>query len=130
MAEGMFCIASSRERIAIMPGYGLVPIEDMHAPPVKIAMGEGQQEAAELVATHVGPGGKGHLYLKSEAMKGNRPQGCVIMDVEVVALDNNRGPGSDGWQGWMSIVHEREIGDQWLEEADGRRKQLQTFETM
>jgi len=130
MAEGTFCIASSRERIAIMPGYGLVPIEDQNAPPVTVSMGEGQQEAVELIAARMGPGGKGHLYLKSEALKGNRPQGCVIMDVEFVAMDPCRGPGSSGWRGWQSLVAEREVGDQWLEEADGRRKQLETFGTL
>jgi len=130
MAEGMFCIASSRERIAIMPGYGLVPIEDKRAPPVTISVGEGQQEAVELIAKRVGPGGVGHLYLKSEAMKGNRPQGCVIMDVELVGMDPCRGPGSPGWKGWQSLVIERETGDRWLEEADERRKQLETFTTL
>ena len=29
-------------------------------------------------------------------MRGNRPAGCVIMDVEVVALDPCRGPGTPG----------------------------------
>ncbi|CAJ1346414.1 unnamed protein product [Effrenium voratum] len=96
MPEGTFCIASSRERLAIMPGYGLVPIEDQNAPPVQIAVGEGQQEAVELIASKIGPGGKGHLFLKSQAMKMNRPNGCVIMDVEVVAMDANRGPGTPG----------------------------------
>jgi len=38
MAEGAFCIASSRERIAILPGYGLVPIEDQSAPPVPVSV--------------------------------------------------------------------------------------------
>lgn len=127
MAEGMFCIASSRERIAIMPGYGLVPIEDQNAPPVNISVGEGQQEAVEIIAMRCGPGGKGHIYLKTEALKGNRPQGCVCIDVEVVAMDACRGPGSPGWRGWQSLVTERETGDQWLEEADQRRKQLETF---
>jgi len=127
MAEGMFCIASSRERIAIMPGYGLVPIEDQNAPPVTISVGEGQMEAVELIAMRCGPGGKGHLYLKSEALKSNRPAGCICMDVEVVAMDACRGPGSSGWRGWQSLVVERETGDQWLEEADQRRKQLETF---
>ncbi|CAE7890753.1 unnamed protein product [Symbiodinium microadriaticum] len=84
MPEGTFCIASSRERIAILPGYGLVPIEDQNAPPVQVAVGEGQQEAVELIAARVGPGGKGHLFLKSQALKANRPNGCVIMDVELV----------------------------------------------
>jgi len=130
MAEGTFCIASSRERIAIMPGYGLVPIEDQHAPPVTINVGEGSQESVELIASRMGPGGRGHLYLKSDALKGNRPQGCVIMDVEFVAMDPCRGPGSAGWKGWQSLVAERETGDQWLEEADGRRKQLETFGTL
>eukprot|EP00439_Symbiodinium_sp_Y106_P084043 s679_g24.t2 len=83
MPEGTFCIASSRERIAILPGYGLVPIEDQNAPPVQVAVGEGQQEAVELIAGRVGPGGKGHLFLKSQALKANRPNGCVIMDVEL-----------------------------------------------
>eukprot|EP00435_Cladocopium_sp_Y103_P057588 s1303_g19.t2 len=96
MPEGTFCIASSRERIAIMPGYGLVPIEDQNAPPVSISVGEGQQEAVEVIASRVGPGGQGHLYLKSQAMKSNRPAGCVIMDVEVVAMDPCRGPGTPG----------------------------------
>lgn len=126
-AEGMFCIASSRERIAIMPGYGLVPIEDQNAPPVTISVGEGQQEAVESIAMKSGPGGKGHVYLKSDSMKGNRPQGCVVMDVEVVAMDQCRGPGSPDWKGWQSLFAERETGDQWLEEADNRRKQLETF---
>ena len=26
-----------------------------------------------------------------------------------------------GWKGWQNLVNEREIGDQWLDEADGRR---------
>mmetsp|Transcript_146707 Transcript_146707/g.365835 ORF Transcript_146707/g.365835 Transcript_146707/m.365835 type:complete len:647 (+) Transcript_146707:101-2041(+) len=127
MAEGMFCIASSRERIAIMPGYGLVPIEDQNAPPVSLSVGEGQQEGVEMIAMKCGPGGVGHLYLKTEAMKGNRPQGCVVMDVEVVSVDQNQGPGSPGWRGWQSLIHERETGDAWLDEADGKRKQLETF---
>lgn len=127
MAEGTFCCMSSRERIAILQGYGLVPIEDMNAPPVSISIGEGQQEAVELVASQVGPGGKGHVYLKSNAMSGNRPAGCVVVDVELVNLDANRGPGSSGWEGWTSIITERETGDQWLEEADGGRKRLETF---
>eukprot|EP00913_Durusdinium_trenchii_P002995 g2770.t2 len=130
MPEGTFCIASSRERIAILPGYGLVPIEDQNAPPVQIAVGEGQQEAVEVIAAKVGPGGQGHLYLKSQAMKANRPAGCVIMDVEVVAMDPCRGPGTPGWKGWQNLINEREIGDQWLDEADGRRKQLETFGTL
>jgi len=130
MAEGCFCIASSRERIAIMPGYGLVPIEDQRAPPVNISVGEGQQEAVELIALRVGPGGLGHMYLKSEALKENRPGGCVVIDVELVAMDSNRGPGSPGWRGWHSLVVEREKGEQWLEEGDGRRKQLETFGTL
>jgi len=37
MAEGCFVNASSRERIAILPGYGLVPIEYQNAPPVTSA---------------------------------------------------------------------------------------------
>ncbi|CAE7200711.1 unnamed protein product [Symbiodinium sp. CCMP2456] len=130
MPEGTFCIASSRERIAIMPGYGLVPIEDQNAPPVQVAVGEGQQEAVELIAARVGPGGKGHLFLKSQALKANRPNGCVIMDVELVALDPCRGPGTPGWKGWQSLIQERETGDSWLDEADGRRKQLETFGTL
>lgn len=67
------------------------------------------------------------MYLKTEAMKGNRPQGCVVIDVEVVALHRCRGPGSPGWRGWQSLMQERELGDNWLEEADGRREQLETF---
>mmetsp|Transcript_56570 Transcript_56570/g.135064 ORF Transcript_56570/g.135064 Transcript_56570/m.135064 type:complete len:646 (-) Transcript_56570:98-2035(-) len=130
MPEGTFCIASSRERIAILPGYGLVPIEDQNAPPVQVAVGEGQQEAVELIAARVGPGGKGHLFLKSQALKANRPNGCVIMDVELVALDPCRGPGTPGWKGWQSLIQERETGDSWLDEADGRRKQLETFGTL
>lgn len=130
MAEGSFCIASSRERIAIIPGYGLVPIEDQNAPPVSISVGEGQQEAVEAIASRIGAGGKGHLYLKTESMKANRPAGCVIIDVELVATDPCRGPGSSGWKGWQSLLNEREIGDQWLDEADGRRKQLETFGTL
>jgi len=130
MPEGTFCIASSRERIAILPGYGLVPIEDQNAPPVQVAVGEGQQEAVELIAGRVGPGGKGHLFLKSQALKANRPNGCVIMDVELVALDPCRGPGTPGWKGWQSLIQERETGDSWLDEADGRRKQLETFGTL
>lgn len=130
MAEGSFCIASSRERIAIIPGHGLVPIEDQNAPPVSISVGEGQQEAVEAIAMRVGAGGVGHLYLKSDCMKANRPGGCVIIDVELVATDSCRGPGSPGWKGWQSLINEREIGDQWLDEADGRRKQLETFGTL
>jgi hypothetical protein len=130
MAEGMFCIASSRERIAIMPGYGLVPIEDVHAPPVGISVGEGQQEAVEIIAARVGKGGKGHIYLKSTALTHNRPNGTVVIDVELVELDPCKGPGSPGWKGWASLMHEIEQGDRWLEEADERRKQLETFDTM
>eukprot|EP00928_Gymnodinium_smaydae_P033008 TRINITY_DN23762_c0_g1_i1.p1 TRINITY_DN23762_c0_g1~~TRINITY_DN23762_c0_g1_i1.p1 ORF type:complete len:712 (-),score=148.44 TRINITY_DN23762_c0_g1_i1:180-2315(-) len=130
MAEGFSCVASSRERIAIMPGYGLVPIEDQNAPPVNIPVGEGQQEAVELVAMKVGAGGKGHVYLKSEALKDNRPAGCVVIDVEVVAMDPNRGPGTPGWGGWQCIVAERSRGDTWLDNADERRKQLETFGTL
>lgn len=130
MAEGMFCIASSRERIAIMPGYGLVPIEDMHAPPVGISVGEGQQEAVELIAMRVGKGGKGKLFLKPTALPDNRPSGCVVIEVELVELDLCKGPGSAGWKGWASLMYEIEQGDRWLEEADERRKQLETFDTM
>jgi hypothetical protein len=130
MAEGMFCIASSRERIAIMPGYGLVPIEDIHAPPVAISVGEGQQEAVELIASRIGKGGEGHVYLKSTSLPHNRPNGTVVIDVELVELDNNKGPGSAGWKGWASIMMEIEQGDRWLEEGDERRKQLETFDTM
>merc|ERR1711920_200961 len=82
------------------------------------------------IASRVGPGGLGHLYLKTEALKHNRPQGCVVIDVELVALDPNRGPGSPGWKGWQSLFAERSKGDHWLEEADGARKQLETFETL
>jgi len=113
-----------------MPGYGLVPIEDQNAPPVKISVGEGQQEAMEAIAMNIGPGGVGHMYLKTEAQKDNRPPGCVIMDVELVGLDQNRGPGSEGWKGWQSLISERQMGDQWLEEADGGRKKLETFGTL
>lgn len=130
MCEGAPCIASSRERIAIMPGYGLVNIEDQNAPAVKVSVGEGQQEALETVAMHLGVGGMGHLYLKSEALKTNRPAGCVIMDVELISVEANRGPGSLGWQGWQSLVSERHMGDQWLNEADEKRKQLETFGTL
>lgn len=130
MAEGTFCVASSRERMAILPGYGIVPIEDQNAPPVGVSIGEGQQEAVELIASRLGCGGVGHLYLKTEALKRNRPAGCVVIDVELQALDPCRGPGSEGWQGWKSVVAEREHGDQWLEEGDSRRKQLETFGTL
>eukprot|EP00929_Paragymnodinium_shiwhaense_P108638 TRINITY_DN74959_c0_g1_i1.p1 TRINITY_DN74959_c0_g1~~TRINITY_DN74959_c0_g1_i1.p1 ORF type:complete len:658 (+),score=240.12 TRINITY_DN74959_c0_g1_i1:121-2094(+) len=130
MAEGMFCIASSRERIAIMPGYGLVPIEDMNAPPVGVSVGEGQQEAVEELVQRVGVGGKGSVYLKSDCLKGNRPAGCVVFDVELAGIEQVRGPGSPGWQGWQTLIAERETGDEWLQEADGRRKQLETFGTM
>jgi len=129
-AEGMFCIASSRERIAIMPGYGLVPIEDMHAPPVGISVGEGQQEAVELIASRVGKGGAGHLYLKSTVLPHNRPGGTVVVDVELIHLDTCKGPGSAGWKGWASLMSEIDQGDRWLDEADERRKQLETFDTM
>mmetsp|Transcript_58991 Transcript_58991/g.127640 ORF Transcript_58991/g.127640 Transcript_58991/m.127640 type:complete len:650 (+) Transcript_58991:62-2011(+) len=129
-AEGMFCIASSRERIAIMPGYGLVPIEDMHAPPVPISVGEGHQEAVELISFRVGPGGKGTVYLKADALKSNRPGGAVAFDVELVALDACRGPNSPGWEGWKSIIREKDTGDQWLDDGDSRRKQLETFGTL
>lgn len=111
-------------------GHGLVAIEDPHAPPVLVALGEGQNEAVECVAAHVGPGGCAHLYLKSDALKARRPAGPVIMDIEVVELDVVRGPGTEGWLGWRSLVNEREHGDHWLEEADDRRKQLETFDTM
>ncbi|CAJ1422409.1 unnamed protein product, partial [Effrenium voratum] len=51
------------------------------------------------------------------------PQGVVVL------------PGKDAfcvfrWKGWQSLVNEREVGDQWLEEADARRKQLETFGTL
>merc|ERR1712216_780106 len=130
MAEGTFCIASSRERIAIMPGYGLVPIEDTYAPPVTISVGEGQQEAVEIVAMALGKGGKGHIFLKSTALPSSRPSGCVVIDVELVELDMCKGPKSPGWKGWASLMYEIEQGDRWLEEADERRKQLETFDTM
>jgi hypothetical protein len=130
MAEGMYCMASSRERIAIMPGYGLVPIEDMNADPVGISVGEGQQEAVELVVSRIGKGGQGHVYLKSTSLTSNRPHGTVIFDVELVALDPCKGPGSPGWKGWTSIMTEVDQGDRWLEEADDRRKQLETFDTL
>lgn len=130
MAEGMFCIASSRERIAIMPGYGLVPIEDQNAPPVSIAVGEGQQESVEVVAMSLGKGGKGHVFLKTTALPHNRPAGCVVIDVELIELDLCKGPGSAGWKGWASLMSEIEQGDRWLEEGDERRKQLETFDTM
>lgn len=68
--------------------------------------------------------------MKSQALKANRPNGCVIMDVELVALDPCRGPGTPGWKGWQSLIQERETGDSWLDEADGRRKQLETFGTL
>jgi len=128
--EGFPVIASSRERMAIIPGYGIVPIEAQDAPPVRISVGEGQQEAIEAIAQRIGVGGLGHLFLKSEAIKQNRPAGCVIFDVELAALDDNKGPGSAGWLGWQSLVGERDKGDQWLEEAEGRRKQLETFSTL
>jgi len=54
----------------------------------------------------------------------------VIFDVELAALDDTKGPGSAGWLGWQSLVGERDKGDQWLEEAEGRRKQLETFSTL
>lgn len=47
--------------LAARPGYGLVPIEDQNAPPVQIAVGEGQQEAVEVIAARVGPGGQAGL---------------------------------------------------------------------
>ena len=28
---------------------------------------------------------------------------------------------SRGWKGWQNLINEREVGDQWLDEADGRR---------
>ncbi|OLQ01886.1 hypothetical protein AK812_SmicGene15312 [Symbiodinium microadriaticum] len=34
------------------------------------------------------------------------------------------------WKGWQSLIQERETGDSWLDEADGRRKQLETFGTL
>merc|ERR1712187_263061 len=77
-----------------------------------------------------GQEGVGHIYLKPDAMKSGRPGGCVVIDVELVALDPNRGPGSPGWKGWQSLFGERSKGDQWLEEADAARKQLETFETL
>jgi len=113
-----------------MPGYGLVPIEDQSAPPVPVSMGEGQQEAVEIICRNCGPGGKGHLYLKSDALKHNRPQGAVIMDVELVAIDPNRGPGTPGWKGWQSLMQEIEQGSEWLGQSDERRKQLETFATL
>jgi len=130
MAEGMFVIASSRERIAIMPGYGLVPIEDVNAPPVSISVGEGQQEAIEMAAMSIGKGGKAHIFLKSTAMTDNRPGGCVVLDVELVELDLCKGPGSAGWKGWGSLNFEVQNGEAQLEQADERRKQLETFDTM
>ena len=47
--------------LAARPGYGLVPIEDQNAPPVQIAVDEGQQEAVEVIAARVGPGGQAGL---------------------------------------------------------------------
>jgi len=95
-----------------------------------ISVGEGQQEAVEIIAMRVGKGGKGHIYLKSTALPGNRPQGCVIIDVELCELDPCKGPGSAGWKGWASLMSEVEQGDRWLDEGDERRKQLETFDTM
>merc|ERR1711959_202493 len=59
-----------------------------------------------------------------------RPNGCCVIDVELVELDQCKGPGSAGWKGWASLMYEIEQGDRWLEEADERRKQLETFDTM
>jgi hypothetical protein len=129
-AEGTPCIGSSRERMAILPGYGIVPIEDENAPPVPMAVGEGQQEAMEAVAECLKPGGKGHLYLKTEAFPANRPAGPVVIDVELVAVDPSRGPGTREWQGLASLKEEQHHGDQWLERADQRRRQLETFDSM
>jgi len=129
MAEGNQCIASSRERIAITQ-QGLVNIEDQNAPPIAISVGDGQQQALETVATHVGPGGSAHLYLKSEALKENRPAGAILFEVEVVEVDLNRGPGTPGFQGWQSLLTERTKGDQWLDEADRTRQKLETFSTL
>jgi hypothetical protein len=102
----------------------------MHAPPVGISVGEGQQEAVELIVSRVGKGGQGHAFLKSTALTNNRPNGTVIFDVELVELDPCKGPGSPGWKGWTSLMTEIDQGDRWLEEADDRRKQLETFDTM
>jgi hypothetical protein len=52
------------------------------------------------------------------------------MDVEFVAIDPNRGPGSPGWKGWQSLVQEIEQGSEWLVQSDERRKQLETFATL
>jgi len=130
MPEGRPCIGSSRERIALLPGYGLVPVEDPHAPPVTISVGEGQQEAFELVALRLGKGGQGHLYLKGEALKENRPKGLAIVDIELVAIRSCSGPGSPGWNGWQSVVVETEYGDAWLEKADEHRQRLETYDAM
>ena len=34
---------------------------------------------------------------------------------------------SRGWKGWQNLINEREVGDQWLDEADGRRSALRVF---
>eukprot|EP00927_Polykrikos_kofoidii_P076591 TRINITY_DN73656_c0_g1_i1.p1 TRINITY_DN73656_c0_g1~~TRINITY_DN73656_c0_g1_i1.p1 ORF type:complete len:652 (+),score=151.49 TRINITY_DN73656_c0_g1_i1:84-2039(+) len=129
-AGGCFLIDSSRERTALLPMYGFVPIEDANAPPVMISFGEGQQEVIELSTSSAGPGGVCHVYLKTDAMKGNRPAGCVVFDVEFVSIDACHGPDSRGWQGLDSICSERDNGDEWLLSADSRRKQLETFGTI
>jgi hypothetical protein len=129
-SEGRPCIGSSRERIALLPGYGLVPVEDPHAPPVTISVGEGQQEAFELVSMRLGKGGQGHLYLKPEALKENRPKGLAIVDIELVAVKSCKGPGSSGWNGWQSIVMETEYGDAWVDKADENRQRLETYDAM
>jgi len=129
MAEGNQCIASSRERIAITM-QGLVSIEDQNAPPIAVCVGDGQQKALETVATRVGPGGSAHLYLKSDALKENRPAGTILFEVEVVELGLNRGPGTPGFEGFQSLLLERTKGDQWLDEADSARQKLETFSTL
>lgn len=50
------CMSSSRERIAIIPGYGLVPIEAADAPPVKVELGEGNNHIVDLALLGRGAG--------------------------------------------------------------------------
>jgi len=123
------CIASSRERMAILPGHGIVQIEDPNAPAVGLSLGEGQQEAIETIAAKLKPGGVGHLYLKSEQVKANRPAGPVVVDVEMVDVNSGR-PGTASWKGWISLCNEQRSGDEWLERAERQREQVETFDQM
>lgn len=86
--------------------------------------------AFEQVSLRLGKGGQGLLYLKADALRENRPSGLAIVDIELVAVKACRGPGSPGWNGWQSVVVERDYGDAWLEKADEHRQRLESYDAM